>query len=231
MAAEGSRVAIVDLNEKLGAELVSHIRNAGGEAICIAGDLTDPDFAERMAGRVRAAFGRLDFLCNSAGKQTYGTVETTDWDTWRATFAMNLDTIFLASKYCLPLLRDSGGGSVVHVSSVQAFRCQSNVSAYAASKAAVVGLTRTMALDYARQSIRVNCVCPGSVDTPMLHEGAAQHGPLDEVLSEWGRHHPIGRIGTPEEIAGTVAYLFSDDAAFMVGQALVPDGGLMSKIL
>ena len=231
VAAEGSRVAIVDVNERLGREESQKIERAGGRAIFIGGDLTDPAFAERMARTTYDTFGRLDYLCNSTGRQTYGTVETTDWATWRETFSVNLDAIFLASKYCLPLLRESGGGSIVNISSVQAFRCQSNVSAYAASKAAVVGLTRSMALDYARERIRVNCVCPGSVNTPLLREGAAQHGPLDEVLAEWAEHHPLGRIGTPEEIAGVVAFLFCDDAGFMVGQAVVPDGGLMSKIL
>jgi NAD(P)-dependent dehydrogenase (short-subunit alcohol dehydrogenase family) len=231
MAEQGSRVAIVDVNEALGTKLSEEIEQSGGEALFIPGDLTDPAFAERMVQTVESAYGRLDYLCNSAGKQTYGSVETTDWATWRETFSVNLDTAFLACKYAVPLMLRSGGGSIVNVSSVQAFRCQVNVSAYAASKAAVVGLTRTMALDYARRGIRVNCVCPGSVDTPLLREGAAQHGPLEEVLAEWGEHHPLGRIGTPGDIAGLISFLFSDDSAFLLGQAIVIDGGLGTKIL
>ena len=130
----------------------------------------------------------------------------------------------------VPEIRKQGGGAIVNISSVQGLQCQKNVAAYAASKGGAIALSRAMAMDYAHENIRVNCICPGSVDTPMLRYGAAQHGPLEEVLKEWGYNHPIQRIGKAEEIAQTALFLMSEGAGFMLGYPVVVDGGLISGI-
>lgn len=231
MAREGARVAILDIDRAGATRTAGTVKAAGGEAIICVGDMSLAGQARSSIATVIEKWGQIDYLCNSAGKQTYGTVESTDFDLWRQTFAVNLDTIFLVSKYCIPHLIRRGGGAIVNVSSVQGLRCQTNVAAYAAAKGAVISLSRAMALDHAHHNIRVNCLCPGSVDTPMLRYGAGQHGPVDEVLAEWGKQHPIGRIGKAEEMAATVAFLLSEDAGFVLGQPIVADGGLMSRIL
>jgi len=231
MAREGAAVIVADVNEQNVRETVEKIEKAGGRAVAVTADLTRAADARRVAEAAVEHFGRIDYLCNSAGLQTYGTVETTDEATWDRTLDVNLKSIFLLSKYCIPEIRKQGGGAVVNISSVQGLSCQSNVSAYAASKGGAIALTRSMALDYAPHNIRVNCICPGSIDTPMLRYGAAEHGDPDEVLKAWGADHPIGRVGTPEEVAETVAFLFSDAAGFILGQPIVVDGGLISKIL
>ena len=231
MAQEGSNVVIADINQEAVDQTVGMITAQGGQVISFVGDATNGAYAQSLVEGTLQAFGSLHYLCNSAGKQTYGTVETTSLDTWKMTMSVNLDTIFLVSKFAIPAIRQAGGGAVVNISSVQGLQCQPNVSAYAASKGAVIALTRSMALDYAQENIRVNCICPGSIDTPLLREGAAQFGPLDEVIKEWGGHHPIGRIGKPTEIAEVAAFLFSAKAGFMLGQSVVVDGGLSIRIL
>ncbi|MEM9329572.1 MAG: SDR family oxidoreductase, partial [Bacteroidota bacterium] len=173
----------------------------------------------------------LCYLANSAGLQTYGTVESTTEELWDRTMNINLKSMYLTAHHAIPHLRKNGGGAVVNISSIQGIRSQKNVSAYATSKAGAIALTRCMGLDYAEENIRVNCICPGSVDTPLLRFGAQEHGPVEEVLQSWGQQHPIGRIGTPEEIAKLAIFLMSPDASFIVGQSIVADGGLGSIIL
>lgn len=231
LAEEGARVIIADINERTAAQTRDQIIRSGGKCEVVIGDASQIEAAERIAKAAVDAFGGIHYLCNSAGLQTYGTVESTDEATWDLTMNVNLKSIYLVSKFCIPEIRKQGGGAVVNISSVQGLRCQSNVSAYAASKGAVIAMTRSMALDYAQENIRVNCICPGSIDTPLLRYGAAQHGKMEEVLKKWGASHPIGRIGTAEEIAQVVLFLFSDAAGFIVGQPIVADGGLISGIL
>jgi len=154
----------------------------------------------------------------------------TEEDLWDKTLNVNVKGMYLLAKYCVPQMRKRGGGSIVNISSVQAFVCQTNVAAYATSKGAAVSLSRAMALDHAPEGIRVNCVCPGSIDTPMLQWGAAQHGDPKEVIKEWGSKHPIGRVGTSTEVAKTVMFLWSEDAGFMTAQPVIIDGGLISAV-
>ena len=231
LSAEGASVAIIDINEKNANDTADTIKGEGGRAIALPADVTKMAEAEEAVHMAVSEFGGINYLCNSAGLQTYGTVVSTDEETWDKTLAVNLKSIYVVSKFCVPEILKQGGGAIVNISSVQGLRCQSNVSAYAASKGAAIALTRSMALDYAHQNIRINCICPGSIDTPMLRYGAGKHGEEEEVLKLWGSHHPIGRVGTAEEIAQTVIFLFSDASGFMIGQPVVVDGGLMSKIL
>ena len=230
-AAGGAAVAILDVNEQNAENTANEITANGGNALAIGADLTKMTEAGEAINKVVSTFGGINYLCNSAGLQSYGTVVSTDEETWDKTMEVNLKSIYLVSRFCIPEIQKQGGGAVVNISSVQGLRCQTNVAAYAASKGAAIALTRSMALDHADQNIRVNCICPGSVDTPMLRYGAGKHGDVEEVLKLWGSQHPIGRIGTANEIAQTVLFLFSDAAGFMTGQPVVVDGGLISKIL
>lgn len=228
-AEEGAKVTLADVNEERGKEVVNVIRKNGKEAHFFKVDLSDPAQCEKLLEDVVALHGVLHFLCNSVGKQTYGTAETTTIDMWHQALDVNLHALFYASKYAIPVIRDSGGGAVVQISSVQGLACQENVLAYATSKGAVIAMTRALAMDHAKEGIAINCICPGSIDTPLLREGAAAHGPVEEVLRQWGASHPIGRIGTPAEVAEAVLFLWT--SGFIAGQSLVIDGGLISKIL
>jgi len=229
-AKHGGWVVVVDINDIEGKKTVKNIIDEGGSAIYCHTDVTSGSSIERMVMEAEQ-FGPIKYLANSAGLQTYGTAETTSEETWDETMDVNLKSMFLVCQQVIPQIRRNRGGGIVNISSVQGLRCQKNVLAYATSKAAAIGLTRSMGVDHAEEGISVNCICPGSIDTPMLRYGAGEHGEVDEVIKEWGRNHPIGRIGTPEEIAKTTIFLWSPDSCFMVGQPVVVDGGLGSVIL
>lgn len=226
----GAKVVIVDINEKAGRETLALVEASGNPGIFIPTDVTDSRAVHNMVAQAES-FGPVKYLANSAGLQTYGTLDTTTEKLWDDTLEVNLKSMFLVSRQVLPKIRENGGGGIVNISSVQGLRCQKNVLAYATSKGAVIAMTRSMGLDHAAEGINVNCICPGAIDTPLLRYGAAQHGELETILKEWGNHHPIGRIGLPEEIAKTTLFLWSPDASFIVGQAIVADGGLGSIIL
>lgn len=226
----GAWVVVVDINDAEGRKTANTIIKNGGSALYCHTDVTSSTSIERMVIEAEQ-FGPIKYLANSAGLQTYGTAETTSEETWDETMDVNLKSIFLVSQQVIPQIRRNQGGGIVNLSSLQGLRCQKNVLAYATSKAAAIGLTRAMGVDYAQDGISVNCICPGSIDTPMLRYGAGEHGDADEVIREWGKHHPIGRIGTPQEIAKVTLFLWSPESSFMVGQPVVVDGGLGSVIL
>lgn len=161
----------------------------------------------------------------------------TDEALWDEVMAVNLKGCFLASKYAAPAMIERGGGAIVHVSSVQAMACQTNVAAYATSKGGINALTRSMALDLAPHKIRVNTVCPGSVDTPMLRASADRFKgdkTVEETVLEWGMSHPLGkglgRVCTVEEVAEVIAFLLSDRASFVTGDEIKVDGALLAGV-
>jgi len=226
----GAIVVIADINEVAGQETIARIEQTGGQGYFIRTDITQTKAVQTL--KVAASqLGPIQYLANSAGLQTYGTIDTTSEEIWDKTMDVNLKSMFLVSAQILPEIRKNGGGSIVNISSIQGLRCQKNVLAYATSKGAVIAMTRSMGLDYAAEGIYVNCICPGSIDTPLLRYGASQHGPVEQVLQDWGNHHPIGRIGSATEIAQTAMFLWSPNSNFIVGQAIVADGGLGSIIL
>ena len=229
-ASKGAKVVIADINESGAHDTIQSIKSIKGFGKFCKTDVTKSDSIKSLVEKSKS-LGPIKFLANSAGLQTYGTAESTSEDEWDKTMDVNLKSMFLMIQQTIPEIKQNSGGSIVNISSVQAFRCQRNVLAYSTSKAAVVAMTRSMGLDYAHEGISVNCICPGSVNTPMLQFGAAQHGKIDEVLNEWATHHPIGRIGTPQEVAKTCLFLWSPDSNFIVGQSIVADGGLGSVIL
>jgi len=207
--------------------------NKPGQLATIQGDVSlAGDMIAAVAFAV-STYGGLDILVNSAGIQRYGTVLDTPELVWDEVMDVNVKGVFLASKYAVPELVARGGGSIINIASVQAYASQANVAAYTASKGAIVALTRAMSLDHAAQGIRVNAICPASIDTPMLRASAELwkgNGSAEQTLADWGASHPVGRIGTPREIAALAALMASDDCPFMTGSDVKVDGGVMSKI-
>ncbi|MCC7451666.1 MAG: SDR family oxidoreductase [Anaerolineae bacterium] len=232
LAADGASVVIADVNAEQGERAAQGIRDKGGQAVVVQADVSRAADAERIAADAVKAFGGIDYLVNNAGIQTYGTVVDTDEATWDRTLGINLKGVFLVSKYCIPQIIKRGGGAVVNMGSVQGFASQRAVAAYSASKGAVIAMTRTMALDHAPDKIRVNCVCPGSVDTPMLRWAANLFVPENPggAIEEWGKLHALERVATPQEIANVILFLMSDAASFITGAAIVADGGMLAGI-
>jgi NAD(P)-dependent dehydrogenase (short-subunit alcohol dehydrogenase family) len=225
----GASVAIVGNDQDSITDAVSRM----GGVVGILGDVRRSDDLERAVNEAVARFGGLDVLVCCAGVQRYGTVVDTPEDVWDEVLDVNLKGIFLASKYAVPAMRDRGGGAIVLISSVQAFASQEKVAAYTASKGAINALTRAMALDHAPENITVNAVCPASVDTPMLRWAADLYkgsGSADALVEAWGKAHPIGRVGRPEEVAEVVAFLASDKARFITGADIKVDGGVLARL-
>ncbi|SEM44562.1 SDR family NAD(P)-dependent oxidoreductase [Nonomuraea pusilla] len=197
-------------------------------------DVTDEAATARLVEDVAAAHGGLDVVVAAAGIQRYGTAAETGAGEWNDVLAVNLTGTFHIVKHALPRLRARGSGSIVIVSSVQAFVTQSAVAAYTTSKGALNAFARSAAIDEARNGIRVNTVCPASVDTPMLRSSAraftdGTDGAAQELVESWGRMHPLGRVARPEEVAEAVAFLAGDRASFITGIALPVDGGLLAS--
>jgi NAD(P)-dependent dehydrogenase (short-subunit alcohol dehydrogenase family) len=181
------------------------------------------------AARISSELGDVAFLVNSAGIQRYGTGETTSEKTWDEVMAINVKAMFLAFRAFFPLMKTTGA-SVVNVSSVQAVAALSNSVAYVTSKHAIAGLTRALAVDHAQHNIRVNCVCPGAVDTPMFRSSLQNTEGVAPLLQEIGQLHALGRIAQPEEVAKVIAFLCSDDASFVTGGLYLVDGGMTALV-
>jgi NAD(P)-dependent dehydrogenase (short-subunit alcohol dehydrogenase family) len=233
LAAEGARVALWGIDAR---------RNADAAAAC-AGlavtveqvDATDADAVGAAAAAVEAREGRIDALAVAIGLQTYGDLETTDPALWRRTLDANLDGFYLAARAVYPAMKRAGGGSIVHVASVQGHANQTGVLAYATAKGAVHAMTRAMAVDCAKAGVRVNSVSPGSIRTPLLEAGAAalaeaRGTDMETVIAGFGAGHPLGRVGTAEEVAALIAFLLSDEAGFCTGADYLIDGGLTAAL-
>jgi NAD(P)-dependent dehydrogenase (short-subunit alcohol dehydrogenase family) len=230
LAQEGARVTLVDRDADAAERTASGIRSAGGEALVAVGDVSK---AVDDRGAVEATvshFGGVDLLVNNAGIQMYGEVPDFSEEDWDFLMGVNLKGQFLMAKYAIPEIRRRGGGAIVNMASVQAVVSQRRVAAYAASKGGIVALTKSMALDHAKEGIRVNAVLPGSVLTPMLIS-AAELWPGDpaETIAEWGRQHPRGTVIAASEIAALVLFLLSDDAGAVTAAAYTADGGLSAQ--
>jgi NAD(P)-dependent dehydrogenase (short-subunit alcohol dehydrogenase family) len=223
---EGAKVAIVDISDKTGAETVKALRGKGYDPMLVVGDVTSSTDVKRMVGEVMTRFGRIDVLFNNAGILVEGTIEKVREEDWDRTMAVNVKGVFLMTKETIPVMLGQGGGSIVNNASCSGLVGDRAAIAYNASKGAVVLMTKCLALDYAQKGIRVNCVCPGEIETPMFLQEAASRGtPVDEYRKELCEYHPIGRLGRPEEVARTVLFLASDDASFITGTAVSVDGG------
>lgn len=229
----GASVAIVGTRQDHLDDAISALR-AGG--VNVDGHLADVAVEAEVEAVVEwtiKRFGGIDIVVNSAGIQRYGTVVDTSVELWDRVFDVNVKGMFLTAKHAIPHMRRRGGGAIVNVSSVQALVALSGSAAYVASKGAINSLTRAMALDHASEGIRVNVVCPGSVDTPMLRWAADQfrgERPQEELVHAWGSVHPMGRMARAEEVGEVIAWLAGPRASFVTGAAIPVDGGLLTTV-
>jgi NAD(P)-dependent dehydrogenase (short-subunit alcohol dehydrogenase family) len=223
-AREGARVALADVTEKENQETARIIEEQGGRAIAVRCDVTRAEDVKAALAKTVEAFGRLDFAFNNAGIEPSKPAPTAEYEEeeWNRIIDVDLRGVFLCMKHEIRLILKQGGGSIVNVSSGAGVIGIKGSPAYTAAKHGVIGLTKAAALDYAAQNIRVNVVCPGYIDTPMMGRftGGTAEGRAKVIAEE-----PVGRMGTPEEIAAAVIWLCSDAAAFMIGHAMVIDGG------
>ena len=223
----GARVAILDRNGEAARKTVEALRKAGYQATFHPCDVTVESEVKTAMSAAVQHYGALNILVSNAGIQRYGDAITTSSELWDETMDVHVRGCFHATKYAIPAMLSSGGGAVVVVSSVQSFTAINNSVAYVAAKHALLGITRSIALDFASKNIRANCVCPGAIDTPMLRNTADMTGSPGKMLDTLGRMHALGRIGRPEEVANAIAFLASDAASFITGTSLIVDGGLL----
>ncbi len=196
-------------------------------------DVSQTEQVRAVVAKTTATHGGLDVIVNAAAVHPFGTVVETDVDTWNRCMLVNVGSIFLLAHFGIPEMKKRGGGSILNLASVQGHACQHGVAAYATSKGAVHSLTRALALDHAKDHIRVNSISPGSIRTPMLARAAAHFGPeiaLETMFERFGAAHPLGRIGTPAEVSELAAFLVSDKAGFCTGGDYLVDGGLLAGL-
>ena len=224
-AKEGASVALAGRNQERGEQVRDKILRDGGKALFIASDVRMPEDCRRAVDQTLKVFGQLDILFNNAGVFYPHTIIDCSEEEWDEQLKVNLKGTFLMSKFALPEMIRRGSGVIINNSSGWGIAGGDSAVAYCASKGGVVLLTKAMAIDHGRQGIRVNCICPGDVDTPMLPEDARMRGLKWQDYLAGCANRPLGRIGTPDEIAKAVLFLASDDSSFMTGAALVVDGG------
>jgi NAD(P)-dependent dehydrogenase (short-subunit alcohol dehydrogenase family) len=226
-AREGAQVILVDLNEAAARAGAEAIVRDGGRAAAASADVSVEADCGRVVALAVGTGGRLDCVVNAAGIIRRATVVDTTEEDWDRTMAVNVRSIFLMARAAVPVMTRQGGGCLVNIASNWGLAGGAQAAAYCASKGAVVQLTKALAIDHAPQKIRVNCICPGDVDTPMLQGEARELGvPYGEFLVESGRPVPLGRVATPDDIARAALFLAGDAASFMTGTPLLVDGGI-----
>jgi len=230
LLAAGATVMIVDNQEEAGRNTVLQLGKSHPRVAFVRADISLSGEIGNAVDETIRIFGGIDVLVNNAGIQTFGGAVDTTEEVWDRTMNVNLKGHWLMSKAVLPHMLQKGKGAIVNVSSVQGLAAQANVLAYATSKHAMIGLTRSMAVDLAAQGVRVNCVCPGTVDTPMIRWIIDQDRDPQRLERALNKMHPIGRIGTPREIGEVILFLASDRASFMTGSIITVDGGLLVPI-
>jgi NAD(P)-dependent dehydrogenase (short-subunit alcohol dehydrogenase family) len=224
-AREGAAVSVADVDEVGGQAVARMIVDEGGRAIFLRCDVRQAADCQRAVQQTMDELGGLDILFNNAGIIRRASVLETSEEEWDRVMAVNVKSVFLLSKYAVPVMAQAGGGVIINTASGWGLVGGRKAAAYCASKGAVVLLTKAMALDHGQQSIRVNCICPGDTDTPMLRDEARQLGEPDEQFLAEAAQRPLQRIGRPEDIAQAALYLASDVSSFVTGTALVVDGG------
>ncbi len=228
LSSEGADVVLADVNEQGMADTVASIKASGNTASAITADVADSQAVRILVERAAEVMGGLDVIINVAGIQRSAAIEETGEDSWDRQFAVNVRSVFLMAKYAIPRMRAAGGGAFVSVASIAALKGISGLSAYSASKGAIVSLTRTLAVEVARDNIRVSCLCPGWVDTPFNDPVVSFMGGRQAHAAMVAREVPLGRQGEPPEMAEALAFLASDAASYLTGQAIVVDGGITS---
>jgi len=228
-AEEGADLVITGRRAELGRRLERAINEAGGDCVFVEADHTRAEDCSRVVERTLAEFGRLDILFNNAGIVTRGTAETTTEETWNETFAINVTAVWRMSKLVLPQMRKQGKGVIVNNGSDWSVVAGRDAFPYIMSKGALAMMTKSMALDYARENIRVNAVCPGDTFVERwVEKGYFENSDpvtIEDAIKESSSYIPMGRFGKPEEIAQAVLFLASDDSSFITGHLLLVDGG------
>jgi len=233
LAGGGAQVVACGIETTANAELAADAATRGLTLQVKTCDVTNPDEVRSVIKNTVTQLGGLDIVVNAAAIHPFGTVLETDLETWNRCMMVNVGSIYLVAHFAIPEMKERGGGSLINLASVQGHACQRGVVAYAASKGAIHSLTRALALDHAADNIRVNSISPGSIRTPMLARSAAHFAPgapVEDVFARFGAAHPLGRIGTPEQVAELVAFLASDKAGFCTGGDYLVDGGLLAGI-
>jgi NAD(P)-dependent dehydrogenase (short-subunit alcohol dehydrogenase family) len=234
LAADGAAVVLFDIDGDAAEKTATAIGAAGGEAVAVQGDARLDADAERAVATAVERFGGLDQLANIAGIIRARTVPDSSPEDWDMVMETNVKSAFLFSRHAIPRMQDRGGGAIVNAASVMAFAGQPESAAYCASKAAIVAMTGVMAIDHAREGIRVNCIAPGSVRTPLLVNAAIASTDTEQEaqaeLDAWGDVHPIGRLVEPAEVASLVAFLLGEEASALTGGCYRVDGGLLSRL-
>jgi NAD(P)-dependent dehydrogenase (short-subunit alcohol dehydrogenase family) len=228
-AREGAKVAIGGLAGEDGEAVAAACREDGVEALWVPADVTDERSVEAAVARVAERWGGIDALVNNAGIYLKGTVATTTLEQWERVMRVNVTGAFLCARHAVPLMVQRGGGSVVNVASEAGLVGLADQTAYNVSKAALISLTQSMALDFAASGVRVNCVCPGTTLTPLVAEAVAREADPEAALRRLGNVRPMDRLGRPEEIAEAILFLASDAASYATGAVLAVDGGYTAQ--
>ena len=247
---EGAKVVVADINAEGAARVADSLKAMGGEASAFTADVADEAATQAMLQHALSTYGRLDVLHNNATAMEAGAVQDISLEGWNKTLAVNVTAPFLATKYALPIMIEQGGGAIVNTASISGTGGDYGLSAYNAGKAAIINFTRSAAIENARFGVRINCVCPGMIDTPAIQNliGSATGGKVDpaphvslagqrelpkvsaedsaRIRETMAAAHPIARLGLPVEIANAVLFLASEEASFIIGAAIVVDGGL-----
>jgi meso-butanediol dehydrogenase / (S,S)-butanediol dehydrogenase / diacetyl reductase len=233
LATGGAQVVACGIDTAGNAELTQEAAKHGLRLQVETCDVTNLNQVRSVIAKTVSRAGGLDMIVNAAAIHPFGDVLETDLETWNRCLMVNVGSIYVLAHLGIPEMKKRGGGSIINLASVQGYACQRGVVAYAASKGAIHSMTRALALDHAADNIRVNSISPGSVRTPMLARSAAHFAPdqpAEEVFARFGEAHPLGRIGTPEEVAELAAFLASDKAGFCTGGDYLVDGGLLAGI-
>lgn len=225
-AREGAAVALADKDHIRGQVAVDNITGSGGKALYVPCDVTRSADCERAVQATLGAWGRLDVLVNSAGIMRRASVVELEETEWDEILTVNLKSVFLFCKFAIPHMAKNGGGVIINIASGWGLTGGERAAGYCASKGGVVLLSKSMAIDHGPAGIRVNCICPGDTDTPMLHAEAEELGrPLESFLRDSAQGRPLRRIGRPEDVARAALFLASEESAYVTGTTLVVDGG------
>jgi len=228
-AKEGAKVVVADIAKEAAEETVKLIKEAGGDAIFALADVTKASDVQKMIETAVNHYGRIDILFNNAGVNIMAPISETSEELWDKIISINLKGVFLGCKYAAPVMIKQGGGVIINTASTFAFVGALNFSAYCASKGGVAAFTRALALELAPYKIRVNCICPGTIETPLVRQIWEKSGKPEEMRESRLKLHPIGRLGKPEDVANAALFLASDDSSFITGTALFVDGGYTAQ--
>lgn len=230
LADEGARVALADIDEEAANGVASEIKSdSGGDTLVRKTDVTVPEEVESLVGAVVSEWGGLDVMVNNAGVGIAATAPETSLEDWQFVLGVSLKGTFLGMKYAVPAMRDSGGGSVISMSSIAALVGLADRAAYSAAKGGILALTRAAAIDHIGEGVRVNCIAPGTVETPWIDRITSGYDDPAEARKTMQARQPHGRFVQPEEIAAMAAYLASDESASVIGACMVVDGGMTAR--